>query len=454
MATFPIKTDLTIAEQEKMDALLAITSAQRTTSQAAWLAARLPYQTNAVIKVGVDGNILAASGLTLPTGLEGFAKGATFTKTDATGNGLYLNTGTSTTASWDLVDQASTTNIDDEAITMAKLANIATQTFIGRIAAATGVPKALTVAEVKTALGLDEIILITGTPVNAVASSKLLTIGTNPIEAATVSIGGQVYKFRVAIGAGVAATGTLTMNTDQPHDGDTVILGQTTYTFKTALTPTAGEVLIDDTTEHSMDNLIAAATAGAGAGTKYATGTVSQGAATASKASADTMLVTYNSVGFLGNQYDTLGTATHATWGNTTLVGGIDAQAANDVKIGATTEISIDNLVLAITAGAGIGTNYGTGTIVNSLATAVKASASTMTATNKIKGVIGDLTALAESLADGSWALGATFLGGGVDGTVGSQWETFVDASYHYFAIAANTIADANWRRVSLGTAY
>lgn len=292
------------------------------------------------------------------------------------------------------------------------------------------------------------------TPVNAVAANKLLTIGTNPVEAATVSIGGVTYKFRGALTAGTAATGTLTFNTELPHDGDTVILGQTTYTFKTALTPTAGEVLIEATVTATIDNLVAAATGGAGAVTKYATGTVSQGAATASKASADTMLMTYNSVGFLGNEYDTAGTATHATWGAAKLAGGVDAQAANDVLISDTTEHSIDNLVLAITAGVGIGTNYGTGTVTNPLATAVKASAATMTATNKIKGEIGDATAIAETLVDGSWAADATALSGGVNGTVGVANETCADATYIYHTPAANTIADANWRRVELGSVF
>lgn len=459
MATFEIKSDLPLSTQEKIDYIEAIPSARRTVSQAAFLTSLTPYLTNVVLSVDIDANITAASGLTVPTGYEGFAKGATFVKTDASGNGLYMNIGTSTVASWDLVDEASTANIPDKAVTMAKLADIATTTFIGRVAAGTGVPKACSVAEVKTALGLDETILITGTPVNAVAANKLLTIGTNPLEGATVSIGGKTYKFREdALGAGVAATGTLTMNTDQPHNGDTVLMGGTTYTFKTALTTPVtvpNEVLIAaTTTEASMENLIKAIEGTGTEGVEYSVGTVSQGAVTATKATADTMLVTYDSVGFLGNQYDTAGTATHATWGHPHLLGGVDPQAANDVKTGGNVEGSIDNLVLAITAGAGAGTNYGTGTTVNSLATAVKASAATMTATNKIKGVIGNSTAIAETLADGSWASGATFLSGGVDGTVGSQWEVFVDASYLYVAIAANTAADTNWRRISLGTAY
>lgn len=170
------------------------------------------------------------------------------------------------------------------------------------------------------------------TPVNAVAASKLLTIGTNPIDGATVAIGGVTYTFKTALSAG----------------------------------PTV----------------------------------------------------------------------------------------ANEVLIGLNVEGSIDNLVLAITAGAGIGTNYSEGTVVNTLATAVKASAATMTATNLIKGIIGNSTAIAETLADGSWAAGATFLSGGVNGTVGASNEIRQDASYLYICVAANTIADANWRRLSLGTAY
>ncbi|MFZ2406571.1 MAG: hypothetical protein WAW41_15670, partial [Methylobacter sp.] len=78
----------------------------------------------------------------------------------------------------------------------------------------------------------------------------------------------------------------------------------------------------------------------------------------------------------------------------------------------------------------------------------------TMTATNLIKGVIGNSTAIAETLANGSWAADATFLSGSVDGTVGVANETCVDATYIYHCIATNTVADTNWRRVALGSAY
>jgi len=57
-------------------------------------------------------------------------------------------------------------------------------------------------------------------------------------------------------------------------------------------------------------------------------------------------------------------------------------------------------------------------------------------------------------MANGAFAGGATALSGGIDGTVGTARSAKTDASYLYICVAANTIADKNWRRISLGTAY
>jgi len=119
---FEIKSDLPIATQNKIDYIQAITPGNRTVNQTAFLTSLAPYLTNLVISVGTDGLITTASGLTVPTGYSGFRKGATFIKTDATGNGTYMNTGTTTVAAWDLVDQSATANIDDHAVTGVKVA--------------------------------------------------------------------------------------------------------------------------------------------------------------------------------------------------------------------------------------------------------------------------------------------------------------------------------------------
>lgn len=352
MATFVLKSQLPKSTQDEIDRIQAIPTALRITKESGFLTSMTPYLTNEVMLSDSTGLILMAAGNTLPTGLTGFKKGALFIKKNASGNGLYGNTGDETSATWNLIDQADTADIPDAAVTMAKLANMANNTVIGRVAGTTGVPKALSASEIRTLINVADganayvhpnhtgnvtstgdgatvlSTLPTGTPVNAVAATKVLTMSGVALEGEVVTVGTIPYKF----------TATVTV--------------------------------------------------------------------------------------------------------------------ANDVLIEITAEGCIDNLVAAITAGAGVGTKYGTGTVANDLATAVKASPSTMTATNLVKGVIGNSTPIAETLTNGLWASGATFLSGGVNGTVGNQWQPMVDASYLYVAIAANTIADTNWRRIALGSAY
>jgi hypothetical protein len=72
-----------------------------------------------------------------------------------------------------------TTQIDNAAVTLAKLANIATDTFIGRDTAGTGVPEAITVTSAQAMLGLQDLAFLdtvsaTGIATNAVTSPKIL----------------------------------------------------------------------------------------------------------------------------------------------------------------------------------------------------------------------------------------------------------------------------------------
>jgi hypothetical protein len=52
--------------------------------------------------------------------------------------------------------------------------------------------------------------------------------------------------------------GTLTSDNTTPSDGDTVVIGTKTYTFKTTLTPTEGQVLINASADGALLNLIRA----------------------------------------------------------------------------------------------------------------------------------------------------------------------------------------------------
>ena len=292
------------------------------------------------------------------------------------------------------------------------------------------------------------------TPVNAVAANKLLSVSNTPSEADTVSIGGVAYRFRVYIGAAVAAAKSLVFS-GVAIDQETVTIGGHAYKFVTALSagPTvANEVLVEISAELNVNNLIAAINGAAGIGVKYSTGTVAHTGVNATKVSTDTVVATAKTAGVAGNAIALAETLTNAAWdvGATFLTGGLDVQLANDVLIGINAEAAIDNLVLAITAGATAGVNYGTGTVVNPLATAVKASASTMTATAKVKGVVGNAIVIAKSGANLSWAGNAVLLSSGIDGTVGIKGTIVWDTSYIYVCTDTNTISTSNWKKSAI----
>lgn len=212
----------------------------------------------------------------------------------------------------------------------------------------------------------------------------------------------------------------------------------------------AYDVLIGATAEASIDNLVLAVNAGAGAGTNYGTGTVAHPTVTGSKSAADSFTATAKSVGDAGNLIDSETDISLASWTGAHLINGDDADTAYDVLIGGTPEGSIDNLVLAISAGAGEGTNYGTGTVAHTTVTAVKADTDKVVATAKTKGTAAHSIATTDSVSLANW--GAGVLGSGVDGTVGVANETCADGSYLYHCTATNTVADANWRKVTLNS--
>lgn len=692
MAAFPLKSQLPVLTQNEIDRVQAIDSTLRNATEAAFLVSVAPYLSNEVMFQDVNDLIIMAAGNTLPTGLTGFKKGALFIKKNASGNGLYNNTGDETSATWNLIDQADTADIPDGSITTIKIADL--NVTAAKLAATLDL----------TSIQLNNYKIEVATPVNAVAASKQGTFTNQPANNGTISVAGVTYTFQLAIGAGVAATGLLTVSgpvaegdqiqiggvtyklraaigagakaaktlslSDVAINNETVVIDTTTYTFKTALTeakattvltatanpqdgaratigsttytfrdtlatafdvkigvsanaslanllaainlsgtegveygagttvhPTvvaadgagdtlditaktigvagnaltsvefspglaftsgtmaggldsvANEVLVEATAEANIDNLVAAATGGAGAGTKYSTATVAHTTVDVTKGSASTVVATAKSIGFAGNAIAIDETLTNGSWAGAAvfLSGGVDAQAANDVLIGANAEASIDNLVLAITHGATEGTNYGTGTVVHPSVTAVKASAATMTVTAlsagdagnsisttdpvddgtvisfgattltggegaeaandiliddtaehtldnliaainktagegtkygtgtvinptvtatkqdtdkitvtaKVKGVAGNSVVIAENATNFTWAGAATALSSGVDGTVGLPDEIVKDESYLYVCLhAGNTIAQDNWRRITLGSAY
>lgn len=130
----------------------------------------------------------------------------------------------------------------------------------------------------------------------------------------------------------IQATGTLTV-TGGPNailNNDTVTLGAITYTFKTALTPAANEVLIGANDTAALNNLVAAITGGPGSGTLYGAGTVANATAQATIVTPGVTLRAYAIAGgTAGNSIVSLPTAGPAAlWATGTLLGGTD----NDAK--------------------------------------------------------------------------------------------------------------------------
>ncbi len=418
MAIFKLKSELPQATQTELERVLAIPSAQRNSVEASFLVSLAPYIYNAVDGRDANDLITEAQGHDIPTGDSGFVKGALFRKTDvATGTkGLYENVGDSDASVWDLVGQVSGEESQ-----------------------------------------LDE-----DTPVNAINAFQTLTATT--------------------ITQGVHAVSVITSDATNVADAEVVVIGAITYRFKDTLAQ-AYDVKIGADAEASLVALKKAINGTGIAGTDYFTGTVAHTLVRAGAITATTIQVWSRTVGTANNTLATTTTASHLSWADTTLGGGTGASdagvapntvtigsktysfvkelsetsgasaVANQVLYGGSVAVALDNLKLAINGGDTAGTEYSTGTTAHTLVTATTNTNSTQVVEYITAGVIGnDEVDLSDTLTDGAW--GDTTLQGGVNGTVGSQGQQYVGSAYLYTAIEDNTIADKNWRRVSLGSVY
>jgi hypothetical protein len=124
---------------------------------------------------------------------------------------------------------------------------------------------------------------------------------------------------------GTAASSTLTSNGTNVSDGDTVTIGNVTYTFKTTLGTTANQVLIGASAAASLTNLSQAISGSGGTpGTTYTANTtpiphpdISIGTVTST-----TIPITAKSKNY-GNSVATTKSATTLSWTGSTLAGGV-----------------------------------------------------------------------------------------------------------------------------------
>jgi len=311
---------------------------------------------------------------------------------------------------------------------------------------AEGIPSTDMTAAVIASLGLANTALqnmtfVNGTPVNAAAATGALTLTGVVIDGELITIGTDDYEFAADTAQSVAsgkiaiditsyatkAQGTLTVDT-QPTAGDTMTLGSKTFTFVPNGTANAnGEISIGTGLATAKTNIVAAINGSDGYNLAH---TQVSAAAFSNNNSVITALIG----GTAGNNIASTETFTEGTNIFTEAIGvttaGADCTAANAVTA----------IVAAIT-------NSGDGTY-----SAVDGTNDVVDITFDVNGIVGNSISTTETMANATFAHGT--LTGGVDGTVGTQWQSKVDTGYFYLCIATNDSTGKNWRRISLGTAY
>lgn len=243
-------------------------------------------------------------------------------------------------------------------------------------------------------------------------SGTLTSDNTNNADGETVTVGSSVYTFKTAL-TGARATSTLTSDATAPSDGDTVTVEGRTYVFRTALTNTVGapyEVLIGVSAAVALDNIKSAINADGTAGV-YGSGTLAHPLVTATTNGNTTQVVQAIKYGTEGNNYLTSETSAHLSWTGTTLSAGA-GRVLGEVLIGADADTSLTNLRSAINNTGTPDTDYEGKTPINTSVTAGAVTAHAITLTAKDYAVTNADVATTETGAHLSF--GAATLGSGV----------------------------------------
>lgn len=220
------------------------------------------------------------------------------------------------------------------------------------------------------------------------------------------------YTFVTALSE-THATATLNSDGTVPTAGDTVTINNVTYRFESTLAQ-ANDVKIGATSDATLTSLAKAVNQNGVVGTDYFTGTVAPTNVTSSvlqgTGATGHLVLTATPLGTAGNSYPSTETSTHLTFANgATFTGGVNA-VANQVLIAGTADLTLTNLLNAVTGGSGAGTNYSTGTTnLGALYTVTGPTAHALTFTAKVSGIDYPVS---ESSAHLSWS--ATELVGGI----------------------------------------
>lgn len=295
----------------------------------------------------------------------------------------------------------------------------------------------------------------------AKALSTLTGDGTIAATGSTVTIGTRVYTYRTTL-TETRASVTLTSSVGNTTDGGTLILGfgkyRTVYTFRDTLTAAQNEIKIGATAAITLDNVKAAINASGTPGTEYSAVQQHPQIDATTNTNTTQLFIGRTGGGFefqSGNQLESNETAVNLAFGSVTFVGGVDPIADEVLRV-TDDDTCLANLDKAINATGTAGTEYSTGTTINTQVSSAVA-ANVLTATALVVGVASNsIVTTASSVAPDShqdWA--DTTLGGGAGAsTPGADSvanEIFIGISA---AVTLDNIKSAINGTAGAGTAY
>jgi hypothetical protein len=263
-----------------------------------------------------------------------------------------------------------------------------------------------------------------GTTYTATLGTGVLTGTGDLANGDQVVIGNTTYTFRTTL-TGVKATGTYT-NASTAVAGTTVTIDGITYTYFDAISASAENpygVLVGANPTASLANLIKAIDDSGTEGTHYGIGTNAHPRVSGVSSDATTAVVTYDAIGVIGNSALTSENSA-GSWASTALTGGVD-NVVNEVLRGANLAASLDNLKLAINNSATEGTEYSFGTKAHTQVTATTNSNTQQTV--EARNAAFDNASIATTdPVDGGTAMswGATTLASGVRGVIAVNTST------------------------------
>lgn len=146
----------------------------------------------------------------------------------------------------------------------------------------------------------------------------------NPLQFPIASKKGDSW-LSITVAGDSPATGTLTSDTVNVSDGDTVTIGTTVYRFKSTMVQLYDVKVDVSSADTSLGNLVAAINGAAGAGTKYFTGTPANTQVSAGAVTSHATVITALVESAAGDSIATTTTASHLSWSGTTLSGSGEA---------------------------------------------------------------------------------------------------------------------------------